>query len=326
MAVSSPSRPWASCSVAYFVPSDFLLFVPAKQNTSPLEAALSYYSSIVTLNAEGDSMVTEETLEGLGTTGFLLHTLFGSILRLAQPTPPEQSPYLNPPGYSHSHTPGSPTTPELSTQPSTAQGSDMPTRQRQSTAPLKAKQSSEDGVLAKNAAGGISATSRNTTYSSSTANTALPASSLSQAIQQVTGEASRVIGLVVTTGDPNEQEDRGGIFLDEHDHPTQLEIHEIDVEDCDDELSETRLTRYLPEPGYFIAGALAGGISRTATAPFDRLKVYLLVKTDNGAGLKINAAKKGNVLGALGNVGKPIGDAVRTLWKAGGFRTFFAGM
>ncbi len=50
-------------------------------------------------------------------------------------------------------------------------------------------------------------------------------------------------------------------------------------------LSKSKLTQYLPETGYFIAGALAGGISRTATAPLDRLKVYLLVNTKPGAPL-----------------------------------------
>lgn len=161
--------------------------------------------------------------------------------------------------------------------------------------------------------------------SSSTASGAVPRSSISQAIQQVTGEAPRVIGMVAIAGSPIEQDGGQDEFLDIHDHPTQLELYELDVEDSDAELSETRLTRYLPEPGYFIAGALAGGISRTATAPFDRLKVFLLVKTDSEAGLKLNVAKTGHFLGALSNVGKPIGDAVRALWKAGGFRTFFAG-
>lgn len=261
-------------------------------------------------------MVTEETLEGLGTTGSLLHTLFGSILRLAQPTPPEQSPYLNPPG----------SPPSPSTYPPTAQPSDVsPRQQRPTTLPGSQLLVRESAPASTNAEGTTIGPS-NATCSPSTANGALPRSSLSQAIQQATGEASRVIGIVVTSGGPIDQEDGEGEFLDMHGHRTQLEIHQIEVEDCDDELSETRLTRYLPEPGYFIAGALAGGISRTATAPFDRLKVFLLVKTDTEVGLKFNAAKKAHFLGALSGVGKPIGDAIRTLWKAGGFRTFFAGM
>lgn len=259
-------------------------------------------------------MVTEETLEGIGTTGSLLHTLFGSILRLAQPTPPEQSPYLNPPG--------SPTTP--STCPPAAQASDPSTRQQPPSKPLSSPQSParESAPATTNAEDLTTVGPSNTTTGSPSTvkGVLLPKSSL--------GQASKAIGAVVASGHPapNQQEDGEGEFLDIHDHPTQLETHQIQVEDCDDELSETRLTRYLPEPGYFVAGALAGGISRTATAPFDRLKVFLLVKTDTEAGLKLNAAKKGHLTGALSGVGKPIGDAMRTLWKAGGFRTFFAGM
>lgn len=271
-------------------------------------------------------MVTEETLEGLGTTGSLLHTLFGSILRLAQPTPPEQSPYLNPPGSSPSPTSGYPTRTELPTCPPTAQEPDVSTQSQQSrTSSSELTLPPRESVSAANIAEGAATHTSNTIYSTSTTNSAVPRSSLSQAIQQVTGEASKVIGLAVASDGPVEQKDEQGEFLDIHDHQTQLELYETNVEDCDAELSETRLTRYLPEPGYFIAGALAGGISRTATAPFDRLKVFLLVKTDSEAGLKLNAAKKGHFLGALSNVGKPIGDAVRALWRAGGFRTFFAG-
>src|SRR3569833_1153239 len=70
--------------------------MPPRDMGSPLEAALSYYSSIVVMTAEGDSVVSEDTLEGLGTTGFLLQALFGSILKLAQPSPAEQSSYIPP--------------------------------------------------------------------------------------------------------------------------------------------------------------------------------------------------------------------------------------
>ena len=32
------------------------------------------------------------------------------------------------------------------------------------------------------------------------------------------------------------------------------------------------------DPKYLLAGAIAGAVSRTATAPFDRLKVYLQIQ------------------------------------------------
>ena len=43
---------------------NFLLFLPAAKPN--LRAVLSYYSSTVTLNAEGDVHLTNDTVEGLG--------------------------------------------------------------------------------------------------------------------------------------------------------------------------------------------------------------------------------------------------------------------
>ncbi|KAF3765521.1 hypothetical protein M406DRAFT_78329 [Cryphonectria parasitica EP155] len=189
---------------------DFLLFMPST-NGSPLEAALSYYSSVVMLNAEGDSMVTEETLEGLGTTGFLLQALFGT-----RTTIPRRIGWLQP----------IPPIPKL-----------------QRAASL----------------------------------TAPPSPPV---------QSSRPLALQLRT--------------------SRSWTHQYD----EDEETKTGLTQYLPEPGYFLAGALAGGVSRTATAPLDRIKVALLVATgatNGGGGVK------------------SIGAAVRELYKAGGIRTFFAG-
>ncbi|EMR69495.1 putative calcium dependent mitochondrial carrier protein [Eutypa lata UCREL1] len=77
--------------------------------------------------------------------------------------------------------------------------------------------------------------------------------------------------------------------------------------------------------GYFIAGAVAGGISRTATAPLDRLKVYLLVNTSASTNVAIEAAKKGQPAAALKNAGRPLVSAIAELYKSGGVRGFFAG-
>ncbi|KAG6359865.1 hypothetical protein INS49_010918 [Diaporthe citri] len=140
------------------------------------------------------------------------------------------------------------------------------------------------------------------------------AGSVQDTIQQATG----------TSFGGESSSDYGDDFLDIHDHHPQLQLREIDDE-CEDELTKSRLTQYLPEPGYFLAGALAGGISRTATAPLDRLKVYLLVNTKTKAGVAADVAKQGQPLAAVRTAGKPIGDAIHALWKAGGFRTFFAG-
>lgn len=87
-----------------------------------------------------------------------------------------------------------------------------------------------------------------------------------------------------------------------------------------------KLTTFIPDPGYFLAGAIAGGVSRTATAPLDRLKVYLLVNTKSGTEAALEAAKKGRPINALSKAGAPFRDAVKDLFKSGGWKGFFAGM
>jgi solute carrier family 25 phosphate transporter 23/24/25/41 len=76
--------------------------------------------------------------------------------------------------------------------------------------------------------------------------------------------------------------------------------------------------------GYFLSGAIAGAISRTATAPFDRVKVYLIadIGQDNTA---LEALKNAKPKEALKVASMPIVQAIKTLWRTGGVMTFFAG-
>ena len=87
---------------------------------------------------------------------------------------------------------------------------------------------------------------------------------------------------------------------------------------------ESVLTDFLPDPGYFLAGGLAGVASRTSTAPLDRLKVYLIAQT-GVAQEAVEAAKKGAAVKAARHTFRPLIDASKELWAAGGMRSLFAG-
>jgi solute carrier family 25 phosphate transporter 23/24/25/41 len=227
--------------------------MPTQHGSSPLEAAWSFYASIVTVSSEGDSVVSDDTLEGLGTVGSsifpALQALFGTLVKLASQPPIPKTPPRPSPSSSDS------ATTDLSTAPSSP--------------------------MATMAVAGM-----------------------------------------------NEQLDTINAQLDNNHLQTVNGVHCSQEQGQAEEATERgqfRLTQYLPAPGYFLAGAVSGGVSRTATAPLDRLKVYLLVNTKNPVSAAVDVAKQGRPVAALQTSYKPITDAVVTLWKAGGIRTFFAG-
>lgn len=86
---------------------------------------------------------------------------------------------------------------------------------------------------------------------------------------------------------------------------------------------EPVLIACVPNPGYFVAGGLAGIISRTTTAPLDRLKVYLIAQTRNTD--TVQAAKSGAALTALRKGAQSLVVATKELWAAGGIRSLYAG-
>jgi solute carrier family 25 phosphate transporter 23/24/25/41 len=87
---------------------------------------------------------------------------------------------------------------------------------------------------------------------------------------------------------------------------------------------ERKLTENTPQLGYFIAGGTAGVVSRTATAPLDRLKVYLIAQTGVQQAA-VTAAKEGAPLAATANASRTLVIALQELWRAGGIRSLFAG-
>lgn len=237
---------------------NFLLFVPTRGGDSPLEAALSYYASTVVLNAEGDSMVSDETLEGLGTTGFLFQALFGSILKLAKPV--------------------------VEVEP-TEEVEQEDTKDKKDTR----KEKEEPKRMAV----------------------------VDEPIQPPVPSKPKPPAPPPPPLPPDVQKER--------------EAEEQKEDEEEEEVpKKLKLTHYLPHPGYFLAGALAGGISRTATAPFDRLKVYLLVNTKAEIPAAVAAASSasasnGAKLASAVKPARPIREAIVSLYKSGGPKTFFAG-
>lgn len=297
---------------------DFLLFMPAYNSDETLHAILSFYS----LTSEGDSLVSDETLEGLGTSHSLLYILFGSIIRLLQPeaerrkrkaasvaqAPESSSQSPEVPGPSQEGT-------DQGRAPTLSQGDQAATTKPGATGPSGAGPSS-------------TAASPSPLGTSVSPGVLLNTSSrlgATVAAETPSGNGNGTDGSIEAILEVEEAEDilmaRGsGDARSSAQEDTAVDRHTS-------QKSLWKLTDFVPDPGYFLAGAIAGGVSRTATAPLDRLKVYLLVNTSTTHSLHdvSGALKSGQLFKALGYVTTPFRLAVRDLWLAGGAKTFFAG-
>ncbi|KAK5134080.1 hypothetical protein LTR08_006970 [Meristemomyces frigidus] len=92
----------------------------------------------------------------------------------------------------------------------------------------------------------------------------------------------------------------------------------------DPRVEPLKLIDFVPDSGYFIAGAVSGITSRTATAPIDRVKVFLIAQT--GPPRKVlEAVTSGAPVQATKLGAFSIKNACMELWAAGGWRSMFAG-
>ena len=277
--------------------SDFLLFMPAFNSEETLHAILSFYS----LTSEGDSLVSDETLEGLGTSRSLLYILFGSVIRLFAPPGPDMRSTVRPvapPPPTPRDTQGAPQSPTTAAQSILQPTSEEPHPR------------SIGGTLQDSAAAVGDARSSAMSALSYGSPTLSP------------GAVVNPLKLHPPAGDGNGTRDGASAAL-----ATEEAAEDEAALDPTPEKSLWKLTDFVPDPGYFLAGAIAGGVSRTATAPLDRLKVYLLVSTSTTQTGRqvVGAVKGGQPVAALKHITSPFATAIRDLWAAGGARTFFAG-
>lgn len=84
--------------------------------------------------------------------------------------------------------------------------------------------------------------------------------------------------------------------------------------------------------GYFLAGGLSGVVSRTCTAPLDRVKVFLIARTDLNSTflnartvIQEKAEAKEHRHVSKSKIQSPFMRAVRTLYRQGGLKAFYLG-
>ena len=250
---------------------DFLLFLPA--DTPGLKAVLNYFTHTITLNAEGDTQLNDESVASLGTAPTFISSLFGSIFRIAtprrqtrDPEPPPPTLHLPPPQSIYTAAPSIPD--------------------------ANSVQESPIYILSK----------------PDPANMPGASTAASPVLQEGEFKAGKVTVMVAM---PSQFRHSEPDFNENIDCTPKVFISKRD---------KSELTSFFPPAGYFLAGGISGVVSRTVTAPLDRLKVYLIANTAT-----TRPTVKGTPIQVAKGVGGPLIDACRVLWKTGGIRSLFAG-
>ncbi|PHH55078.1 Calcium-binding mitochondrial carrier SAL1 [Ceratocystis fimbriata CBS 114723] len=300
--------------ISYLEWRDYLIFMPPSRDSTSLHAVLSFWSSIVTLNAEGDSLVSDESLHHTSKNDSLLHILFGSIVRIAAPGDAEralkyQTTAQNASGVQRTADPSPTTLPK-------------PTNSASTTHPTQITQDpAEASIQEPTTAYAVTGRKRNT----------LRVPNGTEPVMNPTTTQALVSSPEISMASPGTNMALAEEFLEplEHDLLCPQEDESTDYAATTTSTAEPqlKLSDFVPDPGYFLAGAIAGGVSRTATAPLDRLKVFLLVNTNvtHGADSVMGALKMGKPLNAISNSMAPIRSAVLEIWSQNGMRSFFAG-
>ena len=97
--------------------------------------------------------------------------------------------------------------------------------------------------------------------------------------------------------------------------------------DLSSEGDVTLINDFIRGFGFFIAGGVSGVVSRTCTAPFDRIKVFLIARTDlSSTFLKSkDIILEKNPNADLSKIKSPLVKAATTLYRQGGIRAFYVG-
>jgi solute carrier family 25 phosphate transporter 23/24/25/41 len=104
-------------------------------------------------------------------------------------------------------------------------------------------------------------------------------------------------------------------------------LNENEVDNFNSEGDVTVVNDFLRGVGYFLAGGLSGVVSRTCTAPFDRIKVFLIARSDLSSTIlnkKTDLARQHGQI-PLNKIKSPLIKAATTLYRQGGLRAFYVG-